>query len=176
MSDQRERTPLLQLIQQRPRNAKVFCVGVDNDVDRPLLEQLAQDSGGLASFLSRGDDFIRQAAAFRRKLMNPAASDLAVSITGLEVHAVEPAQLPNLYHGTPVRILGRYRGEGQARLKAGGSAVNLQSAPRIRLSPSEPRWRWLRSGRSVVRRLHRLAGAPPARGLSESLNAFADAR
>lgn len=121
LTEQSERQQMLQLIQQRPRNAKVFCIGVGNDVNRPLLEQLAEDSGGLASFLSRGDDFQRQAKAFRRKLMNPVATDLALSISGVEVTAVEPAQMPNLYHGTPIRVFGRYRGEGKAMLKLRGN-------------------------------------------------------
>src|SRR5207247_3671802 len=64
---------LLELIRTRPRNAKVFCIGVGNDVNRPLLEQMAQDAGGLSAFLSRGDNFARQAQAFRRKLTRPVA-------------------------------------------------------------------------------------------------------
>jgi Ca-activated chloride channel homolog len=121
MTEQRERQQLLQLIQQRPRNTKVFCIGVGNDVNRPLLEQIAEDSGGLASFLSRGDDFQRQAKAFRRKLMNPVATDLALQISGVETLSIEPAVMPNLYQGTPITIYGRYRGSGKATLKLRGN-------------------------------------------------------
>jgi Ca-activated chloride channel family protein len=68
MTEQNEQRELLELIRRRPSGTTVFCVGVGNDVNRPLLTQLAQDAGGLAAFLSAGDDFERQAEAFRRKL------------------------------------------------------------------------------------------------------------
>ena len=42
LTEQSERRALLELIGARPRNAKVFCIGVGNDVNRPLLEQLAR--------------------------------------------------------------------------------------------------------------------------------------
>ncbi len=116
LTEQSERHAILQLIQQRPRNAKVFCIGVGNDVNRPLLEQLANDSGGLAAFLSRGDDFSRQAKAFHRKLLNPVATDLKLDVRGIEITALEPQQLPNLYHGAPVRVYGRYRGAGKGTI------------------------------------------------------------
>lgn len=105
---------LMDLIRSRPANSRVFCVGVGNEVNRPLLAQMADDAGGLAAFLSRGDDFQRQAQAFRRKLMRPVATDLEIRFDGLEVYDVEPAALPNLYHGAPVRMYGRYRGDGPA--------------------------------------------------------------
>ncbi|MDD5707455.1 MAG: VIT and VWA domain-containing protein, partial [Kiritimatiellae bacterium] len=117
MTEQGERAELLRLIGQRPRNARVFCIGVGNDVNRPLLEQLAEDSGGLAAFVSRGDDFDRQAAAFRRKLLRPAASALSIKIQGVETYDIEPATLPDLYFGAPVRVYGRYRGDGVAKVQ-----------------------------------------------------------
>jgi len=120
MTEQRERTALLELIRQRPANCRVFCIGVGNDVNRPLLEQVADDSGGLAAFLSRGDNYQQAAKSFRRKLMRPAAANLALSITGLDVYDIEPKTLPNLYHGMPIRIYGRYRGEGQASVQLKG--------------------------------------------------------
>src|SRR6185503_20027202 len=54
LTEQRDRAELLALIRSRPPRARVFCIGVGNDVDRPLLEQLAEDAGGLAAFVSRG--------------------------------------------------------------------------------------------------------------------------
>jgi Ca-activated chloride channel family protein len=120
MTEQRERAALLELIRQRPANCRVFCIGVGNDVNRPLLEQVAEDSGGLAAFLSRGDNYQQAAKAFRRKLMRPAAANLTLTINGLDVYDVEPKTLPNLYHGMPIRIYGRYRGDGQASVQLKG--------------------------------------------------------
>lgn len=116
MTEQGERPTLLEMIRSRPRNARVFCIGVGNEVNRPLLEQLAEDAGGLASFISQGDNFERQARAFRRKLVHPAATNLRISFEGLEVYNREPTQLPNLFHGAPVRLYGRYRGQGPAKV------------------------------------------------------------
>ena len=116
MTEQGSRAQLLEAIASRPSNIKVFCVGVGNDVNRPLLTQIARDAGGLAAFLSRGDNFDRQAKAFRRKLTRPALTDVKIAIDGGQVYDVEPQRLPNLYHGAPVRMYGRYRRSGKANV------------------------------------------------------------
>lgn len=117
MTEQGERAELLGLIRAKPANVRVFCVGVGNEVNRPLLRQLAEDAGGLAAFLSRGDNFAQAAKAFRRKLMHPVASDLTLTFEGVDVYDLEPRKLPNLYHGMPVRLYGRYRGGGPAKIR-----------------------------------------------------------
>ncbi|MBD3676587.1 MAG: VWA domain-containing protein [Planctomycetaceae bacterium] len=116
MTEQNEQRELLALINERPAQARVFCIGVGNEVNRPLLSQLAEGAGGLSAFLSRGDNFERQAKAFRRKLMRPAAANLKIEIDGADVYDVEPRQLPDLYHGMPLRIYGRYRNPGIAQV------------------------------------------------------------
>lgn len=110
MTEQGEVQQLHQLIRQRPANATVFAVGVGNEVNRPLLSQLAEDAGGLAAFISREDDFERQGQAFRRKLTRPAGANVELSIAGVDAYDIVPAKLPNLYHGMPIRVFGRYRG------------------------------------------------------------------
>ena len=117
MTEQTERAELLSAIRNRPSNAKVFCVGVGNEVNRPLLKQLAGDSGGLAAFLSRGDSFARQAKAFRRKLTRPAMSNVKIAFAGGGVYDVQPGRLPNLYHGSGVRMYGRYRRAGEVKVR-----------------------------------------------------------
>ncbi len=116
MTEQQERAELLRMMAQKPTNARVFCVGVGNEVNQPLLRQLAEDAGGLAAFVSQGDDFARQAQAFRRKLMRPVASNIAVELAGADAYDLEPKQLPNLYHGAPVRLYGRYRKAGPVQV------------------------------------------------------------
>jgi len=128
MTEQGERAQLLSLIGARPANAKVFCIGVGNEVNRALLSQMAEDAGGLAAFISRGDNFGRQAKAFRRKLTRPAASSVKIDFAGLDVYDLEPQRLPNLYHGMPVRLYGRYRGDGdvdvRVRAEINGSPID----------------------------------------------------
>jgi len=91
-----------------------------------LLEQLAEDSGGLSAFLSASDDFTRQARAFRQKLVRPCATDLQLKFSGVEVTDLQPAAVPNLYFGTPVRIYGRYRGSGAAEVTLRGSVKGIE--------------------------------------------------
>ena len=120
MTEQKERAILMNLIAQRPSHARVFCIGIGNEINRSLLEQMAEDSGGLAAFISGSDDFKRQAKAFRRKLMRPAAGNLNLRFDGIEVYDVVPARLPNLYFGSPVRVYGRYKSAGDARITLTG--------------------------------------------------------
>jgi Ca-activated chloride channel family protein len=126
LTEQQERQILLQQIQNRPGNTRVFCIGVGNDVNRPLLEQLAEDSGGLSAFISPGDNFARQAGAFRQKLKRPFATNLEIKFAGVDVTEVEPAVLPNLYYGAPVKLYGRYRGSGTKEVTLRGSVNGVE--------------------------------------------------
>ena len=116
MTEQGERRTLLRLIKERPKNARVFCIGVGNEVNRPLLRQLAKDAGGLAAFVSRGDNFTRQAKAFRRKLTHPVATNVRITLDGAGVYDLEPLTPGNLFHGTPIRLFGRYRRAGDVKV------------------------------------------------------------
>ncbi len=120
MTEAQEQRALLEQISARPAGTRVFCIGVGNEVNRPLLKQIADEAGGLAAFLSQGDDFERQAKAFRRKLLRPAMSDLTLEFTGGQVYDIEPKNLPDLYHGAPLHVYGRYR-------KAGSFTVSVSA-------------------------------------------------
>jgi Ca-activated chloride channel family protein len=109
LTESGETSTLVKLIKERPEASRVFCIGVGNDVNRALLEEIANDSGGLA--------------AFRRKLLRPVATDLQIDFAGAEVYDVEPRKLPNLYYGMPVRMYGRYRKGGSATVNVSASVA-----------------------------------------------------
>lgn len=134
LTEQSERAKLAGLIRGRPTNCRVFTIGVGNDVNRGLLESVANESGGLSAFISRGDDFDRQAAAFRRKLQRPVATDLAIDFGNVKVYDVEPAKMPNLFHGQPVRIYGRYKGDGASAFALNGKVMGHELTQKGELS------------------------------------------
>ncbi len=125
MTEQNSQAELIRLIKQRPSGCRVFCIGVGNEVNRPLLSQIADEAGGLAAFISQGDDFERQAQAFRRKLTRPAISNLQLAFSNAEIYDVHPAELPNLYHGVPLRIYGRYSGSSPVNATIQGEVQGM---------------------------------------------------
>ena len=122
---------LLDASGERPDNARVFCIGVGNEVNRPVLNQLAAEAGGLAAFISVDDDFERQAQAFQRKLIRPVATDIRIEIEGAETYDIVPATLPNLYHGMPMRVFGRYKNPGDAQVIVRGFVEGQSFEQRI---------------------------------------------
>ncbi|MEM7308277.1 MAG: VIT and VWA domain-containing protein [Planctomycetota bacterium] len=123
MTEATDLEELLALIRERPGGVRVFCVGIGNEVNRPLLQQMAEDAGGLAAFVSHGDDFARQAKGFRRKLTRPAMTDVVLTVEGAGAYDVEPGELPDLFHGAPVRIYGRYGKSGPARISLSANVL-----------------------------------------------------
>jgi Ca-activated chloride channel family protein len=170
MTEQNEQAELLRLIGQRPAGSRVFCIGVGNEVNRPLMQQLADGAGGLAAFLSPEDRLDRQAEAFRRKLMRPALTNVRLSFAGGDVHGIEPVAIPNLYHGSPAHIYGRYRQPGKVDVtvdaeimgKAFQQTTTLQLPDQDGTNPEiERMWAW----RHVERLFEeeRTAGSPKHR-------------
>lgn len=121
-----EQAELLRLISSRPDGVRVFCVGVGNEVNAPLLQQIAQQAGGLASFVSTQDSFQRQAQLMRQKLVRPAIENVVVDLQGAGVHDVEPVELGDLFYGTPLRMFGRYSTPGTAEVTLRGT---IQGSP-----------------------------------------------
>ncbi len=120
MTEVGEQDELLRLIQSRPAGVRVFCIGIGNEVNRPLLQQMANDAGGLAAFVSTEDSFGRQAHLMRQKLIRPAIEELQVDFDGATIQDVEPTMLGDLFYGTPLRMYGRYATDGKVNITLSG--------------------------------------------------------
>ncbi|MCR9291822.1 MAG: VIT domain-containing protein [bacterium] len=113
MTEVREQAELLAAIRSAAAGTRVFCIGIGNDINRPLLKQVAENAGGLAAFVSHQDDFQRQAQAFRRKLMRPVAANVKIEIEGVGSYDLTEDELPDLYFGAPIWLSGRYEKPGR---------------------------------------------------------------
>jgi Ca-activated chloride channel family protein len=123
MTQQSEQAELISLISNAPASIRVFCVGIGNEVNRPLLKQLSEKAGGLAAFVSLQDDFRRQSQAFRRKLMRPVATNVRIKLNGVETYDVLPGELPDLFYGSPLRMIGRYKRGGVSHVSVSGEVM-----------------------------------------------------
>jgi Ca-activated chloride channel family protein len=102
-------------------NTRIFTFGVGDDVNASLLDQLADQTKGYSSFVREHEDIEVYASALFNKISHPVLTDLQLTWgDNVKITEVYPPQLPDLFHGSQLVILGRYEGDGHAAIKLTG--------------------------------------------------------
>ena len=113
---------------QRGR-ARVFTFGVGADVNSALIERLALEAHGTATFVRPEEDVERAVSIVASRLTDPIVTDLRVRVDGdggdgVRLDRVLPNGATDLFAGQDLVVLARYRGDGQATLRFTGRAAN----------------------------------------------------
>ncbi|HET6879337.1 MAG TPA: VIT domain-containing protein [Pirellulales bacterium] len=122
-TDVNDHSGLLAAVRRGPAGTRVFSFGIGNEINRPLLDRLAIETGGLADYLSGQDEVPRKIGLMQMKLASPVAENLKLRIDGVEIDDLWPQQVPNLYRGQQLTLFGRYRGAGEAKLTLAGDLL-----------------------------------------------------
>jgi len=108
-----------------PDNLRLFAFGVGYDVDTFLLDSLAQENHGASSYVLPGDRLDETLSAFYAKISAPVLTDLSLDFDGVSTYDVYPDSLPDLFSGSQIIVVGRYRNGGAATVTLTGT-VNGQ--------------------------------------------------
>jgi Ca-activated chloride channel family protein len=91
-------------------NVRIFTFGVGDDVDTFLLDAIVRDFNGTGSYVRPTERVDEEVASLYNKISAPVLTDIALDFGGLQVDTMYPAQpLPDLFAGTQLTIVGRYR-------------------------------------------------------------------
>ena len=106
----------------RDRNdaVRIFPFGVGYDVNTMLLDQLSADHRGSVDYVKPEEDIELKVSRFYDKVSNPVLSDVELNVGGVELLDVYPRQLPDIFDGSQLVVLGRYRGTGERSVKLTG--------------------------------------------------------
>ncbi len=105
-----------------PQNVRLFSFGVGNDVDTFLLDTLSEQHHGLSSYVRPGEKLDEKLSTFYERISTPVLTDLAIDFGGLSVYDLYPNPLPDLFAGSQVIVVGRYRAGGSFDLTLRGTA------------------------------------------------------
>lgn len=109
-----------------PSNLRLFAFGVGYDVDTFLLDSLAQAHHGSSSYVPPGDRLDEILSSFYAKVSSPVLTDLKLDFGDMRVYDLYPSQLPDLFSGSQIVVMGRYRDGGTDTITLTGT-VNQQT-------------------------------------------------
>lgn len=109
--------------------ARLFSFGVGANVNRVLLERLAAENRGAGSFIDDQSQLGQTVSGFFSKVSKPVLSDVHIDFGPVEVDRVHPAQLPDLYTRSQIRVYGRYRNAEELRDAAVGLTGQMNGQP-----------------------------------------------
>ena len=95
---------------------RLFTWGVGYDVNAFLLDRLAEDHGGRSAYVEPNENLEIKVSGFFDSVSTPVMADLEFSINGVDSYDLFPANLPDLFEGGEITVMGRYRGGGNTRL------------------------------------------------------------
>jgi Ca-activated chloride channel family protein len=106
-------------------NARLFAFGVGFDVNARLLDRLARELRGTSTYVRPNENIEAPVSAFYAKIASPMMTDVAVDIRldGGSISRVSPRQLPDLFRGDQLVMVGRYRKGGAAKITLTGEAA-----------------------------------------------------
>ncbi len=103
-------------------NARIFTFGVGDDVNAAMLDQLAESTRAVCTYVREAEDIETKVAGLYGKISNPILTDLKLA-TGdnVQLHEMYPPKLPDLFQGNQLVVIGRYSGAGHTAVRLTGT-------------------------------------------------------
>ncbi len=105
---------ILKSLSKKLENAKkrvrVFCFGIGTNINTHLLDKITEKTNATSQYVLPEEDIEYKVSRFYSKISEPVLADLKIGIEGPErVHKIYPRELPDLFKGDQMVVMGRYR-------------------------------------------------------------------
>jgi Ca-activated chloride channel family protein len=92
------------------RQRRLFTFGIGADVNAALLEQLALQGRGTATFVRPEESVERAVGVVTERLNRPVATDVHIHADGVRLYGMQPQGAIDLFAGQDLVVLARYSG------------------------------------------------------------------
>ena len=94
--------------------------GVGYDVDTYLLDTLSEDHHGISTYVKPSASLEEIVSGFYNKISAPVLTDLDIVYSNVDVYDVYPRVMPDLFAGSQIVVVGRYRDGGESTISLSG--------------------------------------------------------
>ncbi|HSU25459.1 MAG TPA: VWA domain-containing protein, partial [Pyrinomonadaceae bacterium] len=90
---------------------RIFPFGFGYDVNTALLDKLGSENSGMSDYVQPKEDLEVKVSSFFSRVSSPVLSDLDLNLGGAETEFVYPRKLTDLFRGTQLTLIGRYKND-----------------------------------------------------------------
>ena len=94
-------------------NIRIFTFGVGDNVDTFLLDSIVRDFRGSGTYVRTGERIEEEVASLYSKINSPVLTDISLDFGGVRTEWQYPTQLPDLFAGEQLTIVGRFRDDAE---------------------------------------------------------------
>ncbi|NOR53379.1 MAG: VWA domain-containing protein, partial [Candidatus Aminicenantes bacterium] len=105
---------------------RIFVFGVGYDVNTELLDRISTENRGTSVYVDEGENLEVAISNYYEKMSSPLLSDLDIDFKGIEVKEVYPRVLPDLFKGSQLILVGKYRGRGPVTVMLSGKVMKKE--------------------------------------------------
>ncbi|HEX2693181.1 MAG TPA: VIT domain-containing protein [Gemmatimonadaceae bacterium] len=121
---ERDPSAIAASVAKRLGSRRVFTFGVGADLNVSLIEQLALEGRGTASFVRPEESVERAVGIVASRLTSPLVTDVRVHADGVRLLKMHPSGPVDIFAGEDLVILARYDGSGNAVLRFDGQTTS----------------------------------------------------
>lgn len=114
----------------RRDGVRLFSFGVGYDVNTRLLDRVAAENGGTADYVDPREDLEQKVSLFFDKVNHPVLANVRVDMGAVRTDLTYPRALPDLFRGTQLAVVGRYRNStdlANVAIRLSGTASPVQT-------------------------------------------------
>ncbi len=103
-------------------STRIFTFGIGSDLNTHLLDKITSVTKAYRSYITEKEDIEIKISGFFRKIESPVLTDLELNFgSGIRVNKMYPRDLPDLFRGSSISVMGRYAGSGNTSISLRGN-------------------------------------------------------
>jgi Ca-activated chloride channel homolog len=100
---------------------RIFTFGIGDEINTHLLDKFTETTNAYRTYVTPDEDIEVKVSDLYTKIQSPLFTDLTIDFgNAITAKLMYPKKLPDLFHGSSITILGKYSGNGSAKIKLSG--------------------------------------------------------
>jgi Ca-activated chloride channel family protein len=100
---------------------RIFTFGIGNEINTHLLDKITEMTRAYRTYIAPDEDIEIKVSNFYSRVQSPILTDIKLDFgSKIRMSKTYPIDLPDLFKGSSITILGRYKGSGDTKIEMAG--------------------------------------------------------